>query len=309
MKDNLRPARLGDMVGQTNLVNKLQICIMSALKRQEPLDHMLLYGPPGLGKTSLCSLIASEMGTNFVCAAAPQFKDTKSLASVILNLKPGDIFFIDEIHRLNIALEETLYSCIEDFKFPLVVAGSVLPLDLPKFTLAAATTRPDLVSAPMRSRFQIKEELTFYSVEELFQVLTRTATILGIAVEEDGLKEIARRSRGTPRIANNLLKRVRDFGIAEKENPIKTETVNSALVMLKLDPLGLDDGDRRYLHTLAVQFKGGPVGVGTLAAALSEPEDVLLEMREPYMIKCGILEITPQGRKIRQVETPMKETK
>jgi len=227
--DILRPDRLDKFVGQGDLTNRLKIAIISAMERNAPLEHILLYGPPGLGKTTIASLIAAEMGADFVSTAAPMIKDMKNLSSIVLNLKPNSVLFIDEIHRLPIALEEAFYSAIEDFKFPIMAGGTVLNIDLPKFTFVGATTRPDLLSAPMRSRFIIKESLDFYTEEELLQVLKRTADIINVAVTEDGMKEIAKRSRGTPRIANNLLKRIRDFGVMLKEGPIKTETVIQAL--------------------------------------------------------------------------------
>lgn len=297
---SLRPLTLNDYVGQKDLKKNLRVFIGAALHRDEPLDHVLFYGPPGLGKTTLAYVIANEMHTNIHVASGPSIEKTGDLAAILSELEPGDILFIDEIHRLPRIVEESLYTAMEDFKFSIVLnrenGSRVLTLDLPPFTLIGATTRAGNLSSPLRARFGISEKLNFYDIDETTQIVQRTAKVYNCPIEEDAAIEIAKRSRGTPRIANRLYRRVRDFVNYEGKDIIKLADATSALEALKVDAIGLDDVDIRYLKTLIGRFKGGPVGLDTLANAIGEEINNLEDVYEPYLLQIGFIDRTPRGR-------------
>ena len=297
---NLRPQRLEEYVGQKDLKKNLRVFIGAALHREECLDHLLFYGPPGLGKTTLAYVIANEMGANIHAISGPSIEKTGDLAAILTALEPGDILFIDEIHRLPRIVEESLYTAMEDFKFSVVInrdaSGKALTLDLPPFTLIGATTRAGDLSAPLRARFGITEKLHFYDNDEIVQIVMRTARVLHTTISEDAAIEIAKRSRGTPRIANRLFKRVRDFANYEGKDDIDLSDALSALNALKVDAIGLDDVDIRYLKTLIERFKGGPVGLDTLANAIGEEIMNLEDVYEPYLLQIGFIDRTPRGR-------------
>lgn len=297
----LRPKTLDEYIGQERLKRKLRVYLEAAKARKEPLDHLLLVGPPGLGKTTLAHIIAYELGVNIRVTSGPAIEKPGDLAAILTNsLDEGDVLFIDEIHRLSRQAEEHLYPAMEDFKMDIVIgqgpAARTLRLDLPRFTLIGATTRPGLLTSPLRSRFGIVEHLEFYTVEELAQAITRDARLLGLEVEEEAAKEIGRRSRGTMRIAKRLFRRVRDFAEVAGEGRITLARAVEALQALGLDELGLEKRDREILKTLILQFGGGPVGLQTLATALSEDPGTLEEVYEPYLIQLGLLKRTPRGR-------------
>ena len=297
---SLRPQRLREFVGQQQARSNLSVFIEAARARREPLDHVLFVGPPGLGKTTLAQIVARELGVNFRATSGPVIAKAGDLAALLTNLEERDVLFIDEIHRLNPVVEEILYPAMEDFQLDLIIgegpAARSVKIDLAKFTLIGATTRAGLLTNPLRDRFGIPVRLNFYSERELEEVVERGARVLGIGMTADGANEIARRARGTPRIAGRLLRRVRDFALVAGATAIDRGTADRALVELEVDAAGLDAMDRRYLTTIAQNYGGGPVGVETIAAALSEPRDAIEEIIEPFLIQRGFLQRTPRGR-------------
>lgn len=300
LESSLRPVSLDDFTGQQQLRANLRVFIESARARKDTLDHTLFYGPPGLGKTTLAQIISREMGVGFRGTSGPIITKAGDLAAILTNLQEGDVLFIDEIHRLNTAVEEVLYPAMEDFQLDLMIgegpAARSVRIDLPKFTLVGATTRLGLLSNPLRDRFGIPLQLQFYSCAELQTVVMRGAGLLGSPITEDGAEEIARRSRGTPRIAVRLLRRVRDFALVAGAAAIDRKAADNALQQLEVDHRGLDAADRRYLRIIAEHYAGGPVGVDTIAAALSEQRDSIEETIEPYLLQMGFIQRTPRGR-------------
>ena len=299
---SLRPQRLSEFIGQQQARSNLSIFIEAARARNEALDHVLFVGPPGLGKTTLAQIVARELGVNFRATSGPVIAKAGDLAALLTNLEERDVLFIDEIHRLSPAVEEVLYPAMEDFQLDLIIgegpAARSVKIDLSKFTLVGATTRAGLLTNPLRDRFGIPVRLNFYTEAELELIVNRGARVLGIGMTADGANEIARRSRGTPRIAGRLLRRVRDFAQAASADQIDRKLADRALLQLEVDAAGLDAMDRRYLTTIAEHYAGGPVGVETLAAALSEPRDAIEEIIEPFLIQKGLLQRTPRGRLI-----------
>jgi Holliday junction DNA helicase RuvB len=299
---SLRPQRLSEFIGQQQARANLSVFIEAAKARKEALDHVLLVGPPGLGKTTMAQIVSRELGVNFRATSGPVIAKAGDLAALLTNLEERDVLFIDEIHRLNPAVEEVLYPAMEDFQLDLIIgegpAARSVKIDLAKFTLVGATTRAGLLTNPLRDRFGIPLRLNFYTEAELELIVTRGARVLGIGMNADGANEIARRSRGTPRIAGRLLRRVRDFAHAAGVQQIDRKLADRALLQLEVDASGLDAMDRRYLMTIAEHYGGGPVGVETLAAALSEPRDAIEEIIEPFLIQKGFLQRTPRGRLI-----------
>ncbi len=296
----LRPQLLADFIGQPSLCDNLEIFIKAAKQRQQALDHVLLYGPPGLGKTTLAQIIAKELGVNFRATSGPVIVRAGDLAALLTNLQPHDVLFIDEIHRLPAAVEEILYPAMEDFQLDLIIgegpAARSVRIDLPPFTLIGATTRSGLITRPLRERFGIPLRLQFYAPDELQKILSRAASKLDMKLTDDGAGEIARRARGTPRVAGRLLRRVRDFAVVVGHKSIDAKAADDALTRLEVDRRGFDAMDRRYLTMIAENYGGGPVGVETLAAALSEQRDVLEEVIEPYLLQEGLLQRTSRGR-------------
>jgi len=297
---SLRPQRLGEFIGQQQARSNLSVFIEAARARREALDHVLFVGPPGLGKTTLAQIVARELGVNFRATSGPVIAKAGDLAALLTNLEERDVLFIDEIHRLNPAVEEILYPAMEDFQLDLIIgegpAARSVKIDLAKFTLIGATTRAGLITNPLRDRFGIPVRLNFYSESELEEIVNRGARVLGIGMTADGANEIARRARGTPRIAGRLLRRVRDFALVAGATAIDRAAADRALVELEVDAAGLDGMDRRYLTTIAENYGGGPVGIETIAAALSEPRDAIEEIIEPFLIQKGFLQRTPRGR-------------
>jgi len=302
---NLRPNSLAEFVGQRETCENLKIFIEAAKMRHEALDHVLLFGPPGLGKTTLASIVAKELGVNFKATSAPMISKSGDLAAILTNLEANDVLFIDEIHRLNPAIEEVLYSAMEDFQLDLIIgegpSARSVKIDLQPFTLVGATTRSGLLSTPLRERFGIPLRLEFYSPEDLKKIVLRGAHLLNVAMTDEGAMEIACRSRGTPRVAGRLLRRVRDFGVLSAAGSISAELADGALKRLNVDKFGLDSFDKRYLNCIAHNYGGGPVGADTLAAALSEERDTIEEVVEPFLLKLGFLQRTPRGRVITDV--------
>ena len=297
---SLRPQRLSEFIGQEQARANLSVFIEAARARKEALDHVLFVGPPGLGKTTLAQIVARELGVNFRATSGPVIAKAGDLAALLTNLEPRDVLFIDEIHRLNPAVEEILYPAMEDFQLDLIIgegpAARSVKIDLSPFTLVGATTRAGLLTNPLRDRFGIPVRLNFYSEKELEEIVNRGARVLGIGIGADGANEIARRARGTPRIAGRLLRRVRDFAHVDGAKTIDRKTADRALLALEVDGAGLDAMDHRYLKTIAENYGGGPVGVDTLAAALSEPRDAIEDIIEPFLIQKGFLQRTPRGR-------------
>lgn len=296
----LRPSLFSDFTGQAKVKERLEITVAAAKQRGEAVDHVLLSGPPGLGKTTIANIIAKAMGANIKSTSGPTIEKAADLAGLLTNLEEGDVLFIDEIHRLQKTIEEYLYPAMEDFKLDIIIdqgpnARSVR-LNLPRFTLIGATTRSGLLTAPLLTRFPIRERLDYYQSQQLEKIVVRSANLLGIEIEERGALEIARRSRGTPRIANNLLRRVRDFAQVKGSGRVTADIADKALAMLEIDENGLDEMDKRILETVIVKFGGGPVGVSSLAVAVGEEPDTLEEVYEPYLIMEGYLQRTPQGR-------------
>ena len=301
---SLRPLSLKEYVGQQGLKENLKVFIGAALHRNEPLDHVLLYGPPGLGKTTLAHVIAHEMGANIRVVTGTTIEKTGDLAAILSELEPGDILFIDEIHRLPRVVEESLYSAMEDFRFDIIInretASKSLSINLPPFTLIGATTRAGDLSSPLRARFGIVEKINFYTEDEIKSIVKRTSRVLKTDIDEEAAGEIAKRSRGTPRIANRLFRRVRDFANYEHKDSISFADAKGALEQLKVDSIGLDDVDIRYLRTLIERFKGGPVGLDTLANAIGEEIMNLEDVYEPYLLQIGFIDRTPRGRVARE---------
>lgn len=300
IEKGLRPSSLDQYVGQEKAKKNLKIFIEAAKSRNEPLDHVLFYGPPGLGKTTLSTIIANEMGVNIKITSGPAIEKPGEMAAILNNLSENDILFIDEIHRLNRQVEEVLYPAMEDYSIDIMIGkgqgARSIRLDLPKFTLVGATTRAGLLTAPLRDRFGVINKLEFYTIDELKQIIIRSAGLLNVEIDEQGAVEMARRSRGTPRLANRLLKRVRDFAQVKYDGKITYEVANDALNLLEVDKLGLDKGDRSILETIIYKFAGGPVGLDTLAAALGEDAGTLEDVYEPYLIQNGFIQRTPRGR-------------
>ncbi len=299
-EQGLRPKRFEDFQGQQKVRDRLMLAVEAARQRKEALDHVLLFGPPGLGKTTLAYILGEAMGVHVKATSGPVIEKAGDLAGLLTGLEPGDVLFIDEIHRMQRTVEEYLYSAMEDFVLDIMIdqgpnARSVR-LEVPRFTLVGATTRAGLLSAPLRSRFGLSSRLDYYHVEDLTGIVTRSAGTLGVEIEPDGAKEIASRSRGTPRIANNLLKRVRDYAQVRADNVVTQKAAQEALALLEIDPQGLDEMDLRILETIAVKFGGGPVGLNNIAVSVAEESDTIEDMYEPFLIQEGYLERTPKGR-------------
>ncbi|MDE7367980.1 MAG: Holliday junction branch migration DNA helicase RuvB [Lachnospiraceae bacterium] len=305
IESSLRPKFLDDYIGQEKVKNNLKVFIEAAKQRGESLDHVLLYGPPGLGKTTLASIVANEMKVNLKITSGPAIEKPGELAAILNNLSEHDVLFIDEIHRLNRQVEEVLYPAMEDFAIDVMIgkgaAARSIRLDLPHFTLIGATTRAGMLTAPLRDRFGVVNRLEFYTNEELSDILERSAYVLGISIDSAGAGEIARRSRGTPRLANRLLKRVRDFAEVEYQGEITYEIARTALNRLEVDTLGLDETDRNMLKTMIEKFGGKPVGLDTLAAAIGEDPGTIEDVYEPYLIKNGFINRTPRGRMVTEL--------
>jgi len=305
IEKSLRPQTLDDYIGQQKAKENLKIYIEAAKARGESLDHVLFYGPPGLGKTTLAGIIANEMGTHMKVTSGPAIGKPGEMAAILSNLQEGDVLFVDEIHRLNRQVEEILYPAMEDYAIDIMLGKGAtarsIRLDLPKFTLVGATTRAGLLSAPLRDRFGVVHHLEFYTVEELKTIILHSALTLGVEIDEEGAYEMARRSRGTPRLANRLLKRVRDFAQVKYDGRISKEVASFALDLLEVDKMGLDQNDRNILMTMIGKFAGGPVGLDTLAAAIGEDAGTIEDVYEPYLVKNGLINRTPKGRVVTEL--------
>jgi len=305
IESHLRPQMLADYVGQEKAKETLKIYIEAAKARKEPLDHVLFYGPPGLGKTTLAGIIANEMEVNLKITSGPAIEKPGEMAAILNNLQEGDVLFVDEIHRLNRQVEEVLYPAMEDFAIDIMIgkgtAARSVRLDLPRFTLIGATTRAGLLTAPLRDRFGVIQHLEFYSVDELKLIIQHSARVLNVQIDEQGALELARRSRGTPRLANRMLRRVRDFAQVKYDGRITLEAANTALDILDVDKLGLDQTDRMILTTMIERFNGGPVGLDTLSAAIGEDSGTIEDVYEPYLIKNGFITRTPRGRVVSEI--------
>jgi len=297
---SLRPRRLSEFIGQDRVKESLSIFIEAARSRGEPLDHVLLYGPPGLGKTTLASIISAEMGVRLRITSGPAIERAGDLAAILTNLAPGEVLFVDEIHRLGRPVEEILYPAMEDYALDIIIgkgpSARSIRLDLPRFTLIGATTRAGLISSPLRDRFGVVHRLEFYSVDDLATIVSKSAQVLDICFERAGAYEIARRSRGTPRVANRMLRRVRDYAEVRADGVISEDVARDALAMLDVDELGLDRLDRKILSTIIDKFEGGPVGVETIAASINEERDTIEDVYEPYLMQLGLIDRTPRGR-------------
>lgn len=297
---SLRPRRLSEFIGQNRIKESLSIFIEAARSRGEPLDHVLLYGPPGLGKTTLASIISVEMGVRLRITSGPAIERAGDLAAILTNLAPGEVLFVDEIHRLGRPVEEILYPAMEDYALDIIIgkgpSARSIRLDLPRFTLIGATTRAGLISSPLRDRFGVVHRLEFYSVDDLATIVSKSAQVLDIGIDSAGAYEIARRSRGTPRVANRMLRRVRDYAEVRADGVISEDVARDALAMLDVDELGLDRLDRKILSTIIDKFEGGPVGVETIAASINEERDTIEDVYEPYLMQLGLIDRTPRGR-------------
>ena len=300
IENHLRPQILDDYIGQSKIKETLKIYIKAAKERGEPLDHVLFYGPPGLGKTTLAGIIANELEVNLKVTSGPAIEKPGEMAAILNNLQEGDVLFVDEIHRLNRQVEEVLYPAMEDFAIDIMIGKGAsarsIRLELPPFTLVGATTRAGMLTAPLRDRFGVVDRMEFYSVDELTAIILRSAQVLGVEIDERGAKELARRSRGTPRLANRLLKRVRDFAQVKYDGVISKQVADYALDLLDVDKYGLDQIDRNLLLTMIQKFQGGPVGLDTLAASVGEDAGTIEDVYEPYLLKNGFIQRTPRGR-------------
>ena len=298
--ENIRPERLSEYIGQSEVKENIEVFIKSALIREEALDHVLLYGPPGLGKTTLAAIIANELGSNFKTASGPSIEKSGDLAAILSTLEPNDVLFIDEIHRMPRFIEEILYPAMEDFTLDIIIGGEgssrSIKIDLPPFTLVGATTRAGDLSSPLRDRFGIISKLNYYTEEELTKIAKRTSKVLNIDIDDEASVEVAKRSRGTPRICNRLIKRIRDFALVEGKNCIDIDITNKALTKLKVDKLGLDETDYHLLRAIIEKFNGGPVGIDALASSIGEEATTIEDVYEPYLLQNGFLKRTNRGR-------------